>query len=40
MRILEKGFDVEMEVETRVTVHADSPEDFNVIADLEGSDLR
>ena len=40
MRILEKGIDVEMEVETRVTVHADSPEDFNVIADLEGSDLR
>ncbi len=39
MRILEKGIPVEMEVETRINVHDDSPEDYNVLADLPGSDL-
>ncbi len=39
IRILEKGIPVEMEVETRINIHDDSTEDYNVIAELPGSDL-
>ena len=40
MRLLEKGFDVEMEVEIRVTFHEDDLEDYNVIAEIPGTDLK
>ena len=39
IRILKKSIPVEMEVETRINVHDDSTEDYNVIAELPGSDL-
>jgi hypothetical protein len=39
MRVLEKGIPVEMEVEIRSTFHDDDPLDYNVIAEIPGSDL-
>lgn len=40
MRILEKGIAVKMEVETRVEWEEDDLRDFNVIAEIPGSDLK
>jgi hypothetical protein len=40
MRILEWGIDVEMEVETRIFFEEDDLRDFNVIAEIPGSDLK
>ena len=39
MRILEKGIPVEMEIEVRVSFNRDVPNDFNVIAEIPGTDL-
>jgi hypothetical protein len=39
MRILEKGIPVEMELEIRVSYSRDSLTDYNVIAELPGTDL-
>ena len=39
MRILEKGLPVEMEVEIKVSVFDENPMDYNVIAEIPGSDL-
>ena len=39
MRVLEKGIDVEMEVEIRNTFHDDDPLDYNIIGEIPGSDL-
>ena len=39
MRILEKGMEVEMEVEIRVSLFDDDLTDYNVIAEIPGSDL-
>ncbi len=39
MRVLEKGIDVEMEVEIRNTFYDDDPLDYNVIGEIRGSDL-
>ncbi len=39
MRVLEKGIEVIMEVEVRVTLTADDLTDYNVIAEIPGSDL-
>ena len=40
MRILEWGIDVEMEVETRIFFEEDNFHDFNVIAEIPGTDLK
>jgi len=40
MRILEWGIDVEMEVEVRVFFEEDDLRDFNVIAEIPGTDLK
>ena len=40
MRILEWGIDVEMEVETRIFFEEYDLRDFNVIAEIPGSDLK
>lgn len=40
MRILEWGIDVEMEVETRIFFEEDDLHDFNIIAEIPGSDLK
>jgi carboxypeptidase Q len=40
MRILEWGIDVEMEVETQIFFEEDDLRDFNVIAEIPGSDLK
>jgi len=40
MRVLEWGIDVEMEVETRIFFEEDDLRDFNVIAEIPGSDLK
>ena len=40
MRILEWGIDVEMEVEARIFFEEDDLWDFNVIAEIPGSDLK
>ena len=40
MRILEWGIDVEMEIETRIFFDEDNLHDFNVIAEIPGSDLK
>lgn len=40
MRILEWGIDVEMEVETRIYFEEDDMRDFNVIAEIPGTDLK
>ncbi len=40
VRLLEKGFDVEMEVEIRTIFHEDDLEDYNVIAEIPGTDLK
>jgi carboxypeptidase Q len=40
MRIMEWGIDVEMEVETRIFFDEDDLRDFNVIAEIPGSDLK
>ncbi len=40
MRILEWGIDVEMEVETRIFFEEDNVLDFNVIAEIPGTDLK
>ncbi len=39
MHILEEGIPVEMEVEIRTTVYRGDPTDFNVIAEIPGTDL-
>jgi hypothetical protein len=39
MRLLEEGFEVEVEVEIRNTLHTDDPLDYNVLAELPGTDL-
>jgi carboxypeptidase Q len=39
MRILEKGIPVEMEVELRVNFTRDDPYDYNVVAEIPGTDL-
>ncbi len=40
LRVLEKGIDVEMEVEIRNNYIGDDANDYNVIAEIPGSDLR
>jgi len=39
IRLLQRGIDVEMEIEVRNTFSADDPLDYNVIAEIPGSDL-
>jgi hypothetical protein len=39
-RLLEKGIEVKMEVETRVHYEEDDLRDFNVLAEIPGSDLK
>jgi len=39
MRILEKGIEVEMEVEIRTSFYDDDLNDYNVVAEIPGSDL-
>jgi hypothetical protein len=39
-RLLKKGFDVEMEIEIRATFHEDDLYDYNVIAEIPGTDLK
>jgi hypothetical protein len=39
VRVLQRGIDVEMEVEVRNTFHDDDPLDYNVIAEIPGTDL-
>jgi len=39
MRIIERGVDVEMEVELKVSFSTDDPMDHNVIAEIPGTDL-
>jgi hypothetical protein len=39
-RLLEKGLEVEMEVEIKATFHEEGFEDYNVIAEIPGTDLR
>ena len=39
-RLLKKGFEVEMEVEIRATFHEDDLYDYNVIAEIPGTDLK
>lgn len=39
-RLIEKGFNVEMEVEIRVIFHENDREDYNVIAEIPGTDLK
>lgn len=39
-RLLKKGFDVEMEIEIRVTFHEEDLQDYNVIAEIPGTDLN
>ena len=39
MRILDKGIPVEMEIEVRTKFHKGDPNDFNVIAEIPGTDL-
>jgi Zn-dependent M28 family amino/carboxypeptidase len=40
LRLLGKGFDVEMEIEIRATFHQDELQDYNVIAEIPGTDLK
>jgi len=40
MRIMEKGIEVKMEVETRINFDEDDIQDYNVIAEIPGTDLR
>lgn len=40
IRLIEKGMDVKMEVETRVFFEEDDFRDFNVIAEIPGTDLK
>jgi hypothetical protein len=39
MRLLDNGFDVEMEIEVRNDFRTDDPLDYNVLAEIPGSDL-
>ena len=39
LRILEKGIPVEMELEVRTTLYTGDPTDYNVIAEIPGTDL-
>lgn len=39
-RLLNNGFDVEMEIEIRVTFHEEDLQDYNVIAEIPGTDLK
>ena len=39
MRLLEHGSEVEMEIEVRNDFHTDDPLDYNVLAEIPGSDL-
>ena len=39
MRLLDRDFEVEMEIEVRNDFHADDPLDYNVLAEIPGSDL-
>lgn len=39
-RLLKKGFDVELEIEIRATFHHEELEDYNVIAEIPGTDLK
>ena len=39
-RLVEKGFDVEMEIDIRATFHEEDLQDYNVIAEIPGTDLR
>jgi carboxypeptidase Q len=40
LRLLEKGFDVEMEIEIRATFHQEDLQDYDVIAEIPGTDLK
>jgi carboxypeptidase Q len=39
-RLLEKGFDVEMEIDIRATFFQEDLQDYNVIAEIPGTDLK
>ena len=39
-RLLKKGFDVEMKIEIQVTFHQEDLQDYNVIAEIPGTDLK
>jgi len=39
MRLLEHGAEVKMEIEVRNEIHTDDPLDYNVLAEIPGSDL-